>query len=72
VLEADLTKSTLLDYLKFQGSHQPPFSGSTINDRIAVAERALRNEFPTPRPDGAGFQQPICGVDRWGWPVKVA
>ena len=58
VLEADLTKSTLLDYLKFQCSHQPPFSGSTINDRIAVAERALRNEFPdAPDPRARGFQQ---------------
>src|SRR5213083_2533223 len=58
VVEGDLTKSTLLDYLKFQCSHQPPFSGSTINDRIAVAERALRNEFPdAPYPMAQGFQQ---------------
>ena len=58
VREADLTKSTLLDYLKFQCSHQPPFSGSTINDRVAVAERALRNEFPdAPEPTAQGFQQ---------------
>ena len=58
VREADLTKSTLLDYLKFQCSHQPPFSGSTINDRIAVAERALRNEFPdAPDSMAPGFQQ---------------
>ena len=45
-VEGDLTESTLLDYVKFQCSHQPPFSGSTINDRVAVADRALRNEFP--------------------------
>ena len=58
VVEGDLTRSTLLDYLKFQCSHQPPFSGSTINDRIAVAERALRNEFPdAPYPMDQGFQQ---------------
>jgi integrase len=58
VVDGDLTKSTLLDYLKFQCSHQPPFSGSTINDRIAVAERALRNEFPdAPYPMAQGFQQ---------------
>ena len=58
VVEGDLTESTLLDYLKFQCSHQPPFSGSTINDRIAVAERALRNEFPdAPDPMARGFQQ---------------
>ena len=46
VLAGDLTESTLLDYLKFQCGHQPPFSSSTINDRVAVADRALRNEFP--------------------------
>ena len=58
VLEGDLTESTLLDYLKFQCSHQPPFSGSTINDRVAVAERALRNEFPdAPEAKARGFQQ---------------
>jgi len=59
VLQGDLTKSTLADYLKFQCSYQPPFSGSTINGRIAiVAERALRNEFPdTPAPTAQGFQQ---------------
>ena len=46
VVEGDLTESTLLDYVKFQSSQQPPPSGSTINDRVAVADRALRNEFP--------------------------
>ena len=46
VAESDLTPSTLLDYVKFQSSQQPPPSGSTINDRVAVADRALRNEFP--------------------------
>ena len=58
VVEGDLTKSTLLDYLKFQCSHQPPFSSSTINVRVGVAERALRNEFPdAPDPTAQGFQQ---------------
>jgi integrase len=58
VVEGDLSESTLLDYLKFQCSHQPPFSSSTINDRVAVAERALRNEFPdAPDPTARGFQQ---------------
>jgi len=46
VVEGDLTESTLLDYVKFQSSQQPPPSSSTINDRVAVADRALRNEFP--------------------------
>jgi integrase/recombinase XerD len=46
VREADLTESTLLDYVKFQSGQQPPPSSSTINDRVAVADRALRYEFP--------------------------
>lgn len=46
VAEGDLTESTLRDYVRFQSSLQPRPSGSTINDRIAVADRALRNEFP--------------------------
>ncbi len=58
MLESDLTESTLLDYLKSQCSHQPPFSSSTINDRLATADRALRNEFPdAPEPRARGFQQ---------------
>ena len=43
---ADLTESTLLDYLRFQSSLQPPPSAATINDRVADADRAIRNEFP--------------------------
>jgi hypothetical protein len=39
-------ESTLLEYLRFQPGLQSRPSGSTINDRIAVADRALRNEFP--------------------------
>jgi integrase/recombinase XerD len=58
IVERDLTAATLLDYLKFQCSHQPPFSSSTINVRVGVADRALRNEFPdAPSPMAQGFQQ---------------
>jgi integrase/recombinase XerD len=46
VLERELTESTLLEYLRFQSGLEPRPSGSTINARIAVADRALRNEFP--------------------------
>ncbi len=46
IAEADLTPSTLLDYLRFQSSLQPRPSASTINDRVADADRAIRNEFP--------------------------
>jgi integrase/recombinase XerD len=58
VVEADLTESTLLDYVRFQSSEQPRPSGSTINARVAVAERALRNEFPeAPCQVARGFHQ---------------
>jgi integrase len=58
VVEGDLTESTLLDYVRFQSSLQPRPSGSTINDRIAVADRALRNEFPdAPCQVARGFHQ---------------
>jgi len=40
VLEGDLTESTLLNYVRFQSSIEPKPSGSTINDRVAVADRA--------------------------------
>ena len=73
VVAGDLTESTLLDYVRFQASRQPRPSGSTINARVAVADRALRNEFPKPpaRPLPA-FIKPFYGVRRWalagrGW-----
>jgi len=60
VREGDLTPSTLLEYVKFQSSQQPPPSGATINDRVAVADRALRNEFPdAPCQVARGFHQPF-------------
>jgi len=58
VVKGDLTESTLQDYLKFQCNHRPAFSSSTINVRVAVADRALRNEFPdAPSPMAQGFHQ---------------
>ena len=42
VAEADLTESTLLDYLRFQSSLQPRPSASTINARVSVTDRAIR------------------------------
>jgi integrase/recombinase XerD len=60
VREGDLTASTLLDYVKFQSSQQPPPSGATVNNRVAVADRALRNEFPdAPCQVARGFHQPF-------------
>jgi integrase len=41
-----LSQSTLLDYLRFQSSLEPRPAASTINDRVADADGAVRNEFP--------------------------
>src|SRR6202162_5542560 len=58
VRETDRTESPLREYLGFQSSLQPRPSGSTINDRIAIADRALRHEFPdAPCQMARGFQQ---------------
>jgi integrase len=58
IVEADLTESTLLDYVRCQSSRPLRPSASTINDRVAVADRALRNEFPhAPCQVAPGFHQ---------------
>ena len=58
IRESDLTESTLLEYVRFQSSQQSRPSPSTINDRVAVAERAIRNEFPeAPCQIAHGFHQ---------------
>src|SRR5947208_15131357 len=46
IREGDLSEYTLLDYVRFQSSQQPRPSPSTIIDRVAIADRAIRNEFP--------------------------
>jgi integrase len=46
IRNGDLTESTLLDYVRFQSGQQPRPSPSIINDRVAVADRAIRNDFP--------------------------
>ena len=53
-----LTESTLLDYVRFQSSQQNPLSGATINQRVAVVDKALRYVFPgAPSQVAPGFQQ---------------
>jgi integrase len=60
IARTDLIEPTLLDYLRFQSSLQPPVSASTINTRVAHADRAIRNEFPdAPCQIARGFQQPF-------------
>ena len=57
---ANLTESTLFDYVRFQSSLRPPPSASTINDRTATADRAIRNQFPdAPCQVAHGFHQPF-------------
>src|SRR5262250_1660242 len=56
--EGDLSESTLLEYVRFQSGQQPRPSSSTINDRVATADRAIRNEFPeAPCQIARGFHQ---------------
>ena len=58
IREGDLSESTLLDYVRYQSSQQPRRSSSTINDRVAITERAIRNEFPeAPCQIARGFHQ---------------
>ena len=58
IAESDLTESTLLDYVRFQSAQKPRPTGSTINHRVAIADRALRNAFPdSPCQVAPGFHQ---------------
>ncbi|MGD0369367.1 MAG: tyrosine-type recombinase/integrase [Acidobacteriaceae bacterium] len=60
IAKADLTESTLLHYMRFQSSQQPALSATTINDRVATVDRAIRNEFPdAPCQVAQGFHQPF-------------
>lgn len=46
ITPAALTDSLLLDYVRFQSGQQPPPAGCTINQRLAVVDRALHCLFP--------------------------
>jgi hypothetical protein len=46
VTKDSLTESTLLDYVRFQSGLPRPLSGGTINQRVAIADKALRHLFP--------------------------
>ncbi len=53
-----LTESTLLDYVRFQSSQERELTGGTINQRVAIVDRALRIVFPdAPGQIAPGFQQ---------------
>jgi integrase len=56
ISESTLSATVLLDYLRFQAGHHPQPAAATINRRVGVVERALRNEFPdTASPFAPGF-----------------
>jgi integrase/recombinase XerD len=46
ITERALTASLLPDYVRFQAGQHPRPAAATINRRLGVVERALRNEFP--------------------------
>lgn len=53
-----LTESTLLDYVRFQSSQERELTGGTINQRVAIVDRALRIVFSdAPGQIAPGFQQ---------------
>jgi integrase len=76
IVKGDLTESTLLDYVRFQSALEPQPSGSTINARVAAADRALRNEFPdVPCQIAHGFHQAYLrrqpmGLARPRWAIS--
>src|SRR4029077_1578179 len=47
VIEEAITESTLLEYVRFQAGQSTRPAAATINRRVVVADRALKNEFPS-------------------------
>ena len=41
-----LTETPLLDYVRFQSGQERELTGATINQRVAIVDRALRVAFP--------------------------
>lgn len=46
VTKDTLTETTLLDYVRFQSGQERELTGATINQRLAIVDRALRVTFP--------------------------
>jgi len=46
ISEGVLSAAVLVDYLRFQAGQRPRPAAATINRRVGIVERALRNEFP--------------------------
>jgi hypothetical protein len=69
VREMDLTESTLRDYLCSQSSLHPRPSGSTINDRTAIAESAHQSPYQDYDRSPKTFHTLRMGRD---WPAMSA
>ena len=62
-----LTESTLLDYVRFQSGQERELTGATINQRVAIVERALRIMFPdAPHQVAPGFQHDLLAASADG------
>ena len=62
-----LTESTLLDYVRFQSSQERELTGATINQRVAIVDRALRIEFPdAPGQIAPAFQHDVLAASAHG------
>ena len=72
VAEDDLTESTLLDYVRFQSGQERDLTGATINQRVAIVDRALRNAFPdAPARSLRGFRRSTGSEPRWASADRV-
>ena len=60
-----LTESTLLDYVRFQSSQERELTGGTINQRVAIVDRALRTVFPPGRLLPGFSSRPTGSVRQW-------
>ena len=56
-----LTETTLLDYVRFQSGQERELTGATINQRVAIVDRALRITFP----DAPGQVAPVLQTTYW-------
>jgi len=73
IREGDLTESTLLEYVRFQSGQQPRLPLPSSHDRVAVVDRAIRNEIPdAPCQIARGFHQAFLPAKAHGpWPAAA-
>ena len=61
VTKNTLSETTLLDYVRFQSGQERELTGATINQRLAIVDRALRVTFP----DGPLQATPALQTTYW-------